>query len=473
MSSSNASAPVTALADEASPVDWKVVGGLAVLSIALRLVLALLPCNEAEYTDGILQLTLFSKGNPYWPPLYSALSVALGSLLGDLEKGGRVVSAVLGGLAIVPLMLIAHRMAGHRAANFAGLIFIVLPEPMRWGIRVMTDATFLTLFAFSVYLLMPPNERGWLDPRRLALASLCAVLASLTRYQGMILLLPIAYALIQGFYRRQKMWLPLLAQGLWLAVPAWMLREGFAHAQQFSDRSGSELGLTKLDTLLAYWNLAESYIYLFPYSVTFGVFGVFLAGVFSPVNAQKLPGRWLLGMLILTGMALMAAQAAFGIFEFRYMMPLLVFIVPYTGVGLLRIDEALHQWRMPALAVFCLVLVPPMLLNMGSLVLQRETFGDIKAAAQYAGELTAAESRIFTNEFYNAKMPVVKASFYAGRKVLPDPVFRRFLQYSFAPDSDLPTLAPEERLQVGDVILFCTLYAGPPPNEIHYLSYLG
>ncbi len=451
--------------------EWAMILALAAVSVGLRLTLALMPLNRAEYTDGILQLTLFSQGNPYWPPLYSALAVGLGSLLGDAELGGRLVSALLGGLCIIPLCLIAHRLGGRRAASLAGIIFLVLPEPLRWGIRVMTDATFLTLFATCILLLMPDEKTCPI--RRLVWATAFAVLATLTRYQGLILAFPILYAILQRLKNRQTIWQILLAQIFWLAIPLWMFRGGFAHLRQFADRSGADLGLTTGQTLLAYWNLAESYIYLFPYSISFGVFLAFVGGVFLLAGQRTAASIWTLGMMFFIGIVLLAMQAAFGIFEFRYMMPMLIFVVPCAGVGLQKIDESLANWRMVALSIFCVVLIPPMLLSAGSLLLQREVFADIRDASQYAGRIAGPQTRLYTNEHYNAEIPVVKTQYWAGRPVEYDPEFVRFTLTRMDPMNPPPPVPAAQRFRLGDLIIFNTIYAGPPPAEVLYLSHLG
>ncbi|MCX7016365.1 MAG: glycosyltransferase family 39 protein [Candidatus Sumerlaeota bacterium] len=372
---------------------------LAVVSVGTRL--ALLRVNCAEYTDGILQLTLFSRGNPYWPPLYSALAVLTGKAVGDPTLGGRLVSAVVGGLAVAPIAALGARMGGQRAGAWAGVLFLVAPEALRWGIRVMTDATFLTLFAASLWALAVcrDGERGGFDgfdrltagrltagAGRLVLATALAVLATLTRYQGAILFVPIAWELIQAFRQKRPWAAPLLAQALWLAVPLWVARGGFAHLQQIAHRTGADIGLSGRETALAYWNLAECYYLLFPYSLTPPIFLCFLAGVFAPGMAGRngdrhafpddpggagsrasagkasqspfLPSMarvdrrgWLFVMFCVIGLAILAAQAAFGIFEFRYLLPLLAFVLPYAGIGLDRLDRAMAQWRTVALFV--------------------------------------------------------------------------------------------------------------------------
>jgi len=119
------------------------------------------------------------------------------------------------------------------------------------------------------------------------------------------------------------------------------------------------------------------------------------------------------------------------------------------------------------------VLVPPMLLSAGTLMLQSQTFADMKYASEFAAQVAEPGAEIYTNEYYNAKIPVVKVPFWAGRDVAYDPTFARFRRHQMDPLTEEPPLTPEERLAVGDLIVFSTLYAGPPPAEILYLSYLG
>jgi len=421
----------------AAPSLWAL-AALAAASVGMRLGLALVNVNEAEYTDGILQLTLFSRGNPYWPPLYSALAVLTGKAVGDLELGGRLVSAVLGGLAVVPISAMAGKIGGRRAGVMAGVAFMAAPEALRWGVRVMTDASFLTLFAASLCLLMPRQE-GAPSSGRIIWGTVVAVLATLTRYQGLILVFPILWGLVRAWREKRCLAAPLAAQILWLAIPLWIVRGGFAHLQQVLQRTGADEGLSPVETLLSYWNLAECYFLFFPYSLTPPIFLCFLAGLFLPRVCQRRTGRWFLAVFLLAGALILATQAVFGIFEFRYLLPLLAFVLPFAGMGLDRLDRALANRRNLAMAVFCVVLGWPVLFSAASLLFQRQAFGDIKAASQFAAQAVGPDVRVVSNECYNDKIPVVKTSFWVGREV---------------------QRAQLDTVQEGDCLILSSLYSG-------------
>ncbi len=433
--------------------------------MAIRL--AFLRVNHAEYTDGILQLTLFSKGNPYWPPFYPALAVSLGAILGDPELGGRLVSAILGGLAVIPVALIGQKLGGRRVAIFAAVFYLVLPSGLRWGVRVMTDATFFTLFATSIWLLMPRKDE-YPSSRQIALATVFSVLATLTRYQGLLLIFPIAFALLRQLRMRRPSALALATQALWLAVPGWILRGGFAHLQQVLDRKGTEYDMTVWESALAYWSVAESYLYLYPYALTPTIFLAFLAGLFSSRSAQPGAARWLLGMFILSALLIGASQAAFVHYDFRYMFPLGVFIVPFAGLGLNRLFEVLGNRKILHGVALLICFVPPTIFSVASVLLQREAFGDIKAASQYVGENIPPESRVFTNERYNNDIPVVKTAFWADREVLPDPELQGYLVHR---GLALGTPRPEQRnLRADDIFILTSTYSVGRPGQADHLG---
>jgi hypothetical protein len=86
------------------------------LGVAFLVRLLFLPLNQAEYTDGILQILQFREPIGIWPPLYSALVYPLSFLFGDLYAG-RLVSAVTSSLALLPLYKMTQRAFGTRGSS--------------------------------------------------------------------------------------------------------------------------------------------------------------------------------------------------------------------------------------------------------------------------------------------------------------------------------------------------------------------
>ena len=176
--------------------------GLLIAAAVIRLVT--LPLNAAEYTDGVLQVTQFENPTGIWPPLYTGLVWPLHFVLGHLWAG-RLVSAVASVLALVPLYLLARRMFGGRAALFAGLFYLTAPVANRWGIRVMTEATFSVFFFWACERICAAWDETDASSAERAFggAIIAAVLAALTRYQGLLFTIPL-FILFFHLSKKQK-----------------------------------------------------------------------------------------------------------------------------------------------------------------------------------------------------------------------------------------------------------------------------
>src|SRR5690606_21790656 len=106
------------------------------------------------------------------------------------------VSAICSGAAIIPLYFMARRAYGTRAALYTGIFYITAPVAARWGIRLMTDATFSLFFFWACERVCSvADERDVRVAKRGVLfAALFATLAALTRYQGLMLVPPVLVA---------------------------------------------------------------------------------------------------------------------------------------------------------------------------------------------------------------------------------------------------------------------------------------
>ena len=124
---------------------------LMLFTFALRVVF--LHWNEGEYTDGILQITLFTTAskNTFFMPLYTILTTGLHFLIHDLETSAKLVSMIAGVLGMIPLYCLTRRLADHKTAIYTSILYAISPEIWRWQIRVMTDVLFCSLFIWSVY----------------------------------------------------------------------------------------------------------------------------------------------------------------------------------------------------------------------------------------------------------------------------------------------------------------------------------
>lgn len=445
---------------------------------------------------------MFENRAGLYPPLYGALArlVAVTGL--NLEWSGRAVSAAAGALAVGPVYWTARRLSGESGARFAALLFTISPLVLRWSARVMTDALFLLLVAACLHLALEawlaarrfpggpdtpaapdsweaqdsPGSPGAPDaeaaagsarPDRLLAAAMgTAVLAGLTRYQGVLLLLPLSLAGL-AFVRacRRIPWRTALTALLWGALPAWMAWSGFAHGGQFADRTTGG----PLMTALTYWITAESFVLIAPYYFGYPVAALALAGLFvliggrdpdaaaggsSPRPNRK---RVRVPFLLLHGswaLAILAVQSAFLSFQYRYMMPLLPGLLALAGLGAARLEAAARgRWKRAAFSAgLMLSIVYLTLFSCAVLVLQRGTFGDQRAAADWIRQNVSPDVPVFSNEHYGKflRLGSVKLSFWTGRPV--QPLLRPSL---------FPGQPPEEHeLPPGSILVLGNAYGG-------------
>lgn len=115
-------------------------------------------------------------------PLYPFLIWATHGLLGGYENAGRALSVVFGALTVIPVFLLARRLAGREVGLVAALLLAIHPDCCRLGSEVMSESTYF-LFAFwGLWLgyVAVGQGRWWAA----LLAGLAAGGAYLTREEG-------------------------------------------------------------------------------------------------------------------------------------------------------------------------------------------------------------------------------------------------------------------------------------------------
>ena len=433
------------------PSDGALLLGFLAFNAVFRL--ALINLNAGEYTDGILQITQFERADSFWPPLYTALVWVVRMMGIEAILAGRLVAVASAVLLVLPLWSLARSWSGRRAALFTVALYTVSPLALRWSLHVMTDVPFLLFFHLACAALLRAAARlkgvervdgvdrvdsmdrvdgmdstdgdkfvapsggfvvpsggfvvpsgGFVAPsdagRQLVWATLWAVLATLTRYQGLMLAPLVLWVLVLVCRRRSTGRVAaLVMQTLWLALPAWLLYQRFGHIGQVAERTG--VGWAQ--TLLNYWNLFEMFIYILPYAVTLPVFVFFVIGlvrgpvdevdgvdevdevdgvdgpvdevdeVGGPVKREtgptykgregqqcegwegqtwkkptregparegqspaRPPVRWL---LLYVALAVLVAQSVFQSFLTRYLLPLLPLVLTCAGAGMARAER--------------------------------------------------------------------------------------------------------------------------------------
>lgn len=423
-----------------------------IIGAAIKLPLMLI--NQAEYTDGILQLTQLrdERGSgAIWPPLYTLLTWPL-SLIMTPVWSGRTVSTLFSIAGVIPLYLLTRRAFGLRAAVFAALVYTAAPVVLRWSPRVMTEAPFCFFFWFACErLITAQGARNQTDAdRALAWASLLGMLAALTRYQGMLLALPpLAIAAFHWRTRGFIPWRGLLSLGFYAAAPAWMIATGTIHGTQFAERAGPSPWMIFLLN-------AEPFVL---YSAYFLTYPVAVLAIIGLVKGRARPRFVVLPLTLYVALVLLVAQSLFSSFQERYMLPVYGLLFVWAGLGMAIADHQLrHNW--PRLRPWIPILTVTWSLFIAALVLVggRQVFGDIRDAARHARELTAESPgrTVYTNEIYREERPGEPR--IAGDKVAyylrDEPVYLDPGHYRF-----------EKRLEPGSLVLLSSAYGAEMQRE--------
>ena len=374
--------------------------------------LVLIAANKAEYTDGILQLTLFSSPNKLYPPFFTILTLGLAPLFRNPEMAGRFISILSSSIILFPLFYFSLRLFNKRAAFFTCVIYTISPVPLRWSLHAMTDALFALLFCVAViFWLMAAGEETKTSGKSLFLATIFSVLATLTRYQGFLLVPPLIFlVIIRSLQRKRILLSEFLMQVLWLAPVLWIVYYGFRHPEQFAERAGQ----TWFSTMMNILNLFESFLAYSPYFISWPIFFFFLAGLFYlgwDVKHRVLFFSLFMYLVI----ALLLLQSAFSSFQARYLLPLVPLVTIFAGWGMETLSEKWKKNQRLFALVFLIALFYGLGFGLCSVFLQREIFKDLKAAALYVKDLPAG-APIYSNEAYKDLGPV-KMRFWSGREI--------------------------------------------------------
>lgn len=136
-------------------------------------------------------------GATHFPPFYPILVGCASLLFKDFELGGRVVSMVMGSLIVIPVYLLGIEFSSRKGGILAALLTMSWWSIRIWSGEVMSQATYMTMALFGVYLL-------WIAvTRRSTLAALaggtCMALAHLTRSEGVIVYAAISVVFLIGY----------------------------------------------------------------------------------------------------------------------------------------------------------------------------------------------------------------------------------------------------------------------------------
>lgn len=165
------------------------------------------------------------------PPLFPIALAAVYEVVGtgsraDRWEAGRLFEAALGAVAVLLICAISLRLWGRRAALLSGAIAALYPPLVLVGSSLMTEPLFITLVLAAVLSALvardSPHSGRWQT-----LAGVLVGLGALTRANGIVLLIPIAFLVWNG--ERRLSWLsirgPLIAIAATLVTLApWTIR---------------------------------------------------------------------------------------------------------------------------------------------------------------------------------------------------------------------------------------------------------
>ncbi|MGH2685834.1 MAG: glycosyltransferase family 39 protein [Actinomycetota bacterium] len=134
-----------------------VVAALVFLGLGLRV--ALIPTDGVINGDGVYYATLgehLADGrlragvSAYWAPLYPVLVALSSFVISDLETAGRVASAVVGSLVVIPTFLLVRVFFGRAEALIAAALVAIHPSLLESSTWVMTEALYGVLFLTAI-----------------------------------------------------------------------------------------------------------------------------------------------------------------------------------------------------------------------------------------------------------------------------------------------------------------------------------
>lgn len=162
------------------------------LALAVRLfVAASSQCISSDGPEYVKVASAYAAGDyaaalaHQYHPLYPVLVALVHAGIGDWEWAGMLVSAVLGGLAVLPLYGTVRRAFGENSAQAAALFYGLHPSCVHLSAEVLTVGSFLFWVLASIDLADRAARGG--PPWQTALAGVCAGCGFLTRPDGLVL----------------------------------------------------------------------------------------------------------------------------------------------------------------------------------------------------------------------------------------------------------------------------------------------
>ena len=381
--------------------------------------------------DGVVYVAVAKQfqatGSPFDPlfhPLYPMCIALVQPLIGDWEMAGRLVSAFLGALVILPAFALARSLVGRQAALLSAVFTAVHPRLVQNSASVLCEATYTFVLVSGVLA----ARRGIVSGPRamIPFAGLCFGLAYLTRPEGALylvgLVVIVLFMVVTGRERPGSVlpWLggAVLVFSVVVAPYVWYLAEVWGHFT-LSGKIDHNLPLSTGNAIAPSslpMRVLENVLLFQKYAVPDLLPWVLLLLVLPGVLARGRTPGWLGRDAVLLVAALPPfASLAFHV-EPRIFLPILPFILPFAAVGTLwaavTLTDARRGWRWSlAIALLvALVLVPwtfqPILRPDAGAALYRQ-------AARWIAETQPRDAVLLDRK------PVV--AFYSERRWVPLP----------------------------------------------------
>ncbi len=199
--------------------DGTIVAALTVLALALRVYLGIL--SYCISGDGVAYLGIakhLAAGDyaralaSVFPPLYPALIAFAHALGPNWELAGDLVSAILGGLTVIPIFyLFRETLARRDLAIVAAALAAIDPDLVGYSASVRTEAGYICLLVFAIWMAIVAIRRGRIG-WALASGAITGV-AYLYRTEaiGLALFVPVFVVLGAFIWRRWRIGWALLA----------------------------------------------------------------------------------------------------------------------------------------------------------------------------------------------------------------------------------------------------------------------
>lgn len=183
------------------------------------------------------------SASAFRPPAYPHLVAALWEITGPSVTAARMMGAALGAVVVLLTYLVAGALWGRRTAEWAGAIAAVAPPLVLMGGTLLSEVLFAPLLLGIV--LAGLRHRRAPALRWAAVIGVLCGLATLTRSNGLVLLLPAALAVVGSgaSLRRSALSVGVVVAAFAVTVAPWAVRnaQAFDRLAPLSTQAGFSL----------------------------------------------------------------------------------------------------------------------------------------------------------------------------------------------------------------------------------------